>query len=309
MQPRRGGRWWVGAFALFLALLGLWVAAALALEPAQAGPLSLGFDLRSRLRADYSSDPLGQRVASLRLTIVNDVLRDLGFSPEAAQAEKEALEAAMSQPVPTATARDFAGSAPFTATASPTPIPTDTPVPTPTAIPTRVPRPTRTPKPTETVPPAPPTLPASVDTRPPEICCFDLEPDPGPLGTCTITVTGINIFDAAPSSGINDGDVVLKYRDPHTGSFVYFPTSCDGGGWTSGPGSAWDAWYRGTITIRGVDVSLLDSGSLHAVARLIERSRVSVGGEVIQVWIKVTDRAGYTAYKGPFTYFLTVDCP
>ncbi len=309
MEPRRHGRWWVGAFALFLALLGLWVVAVLALQPAEAGPLSLSFDLRSRLRADYSPDPLGQRIASLRLTIVDDVLRDLGLSPQAAEAERQALEAAMSQPVPTATARDFAGSAPFTATASATATATETPVPTPTPIPPRTPRPTRTPKPTETEPPPAPTSPSPIDTKDPEICCFDLDPDPGPLAACTISVTGIHIFDPGPSSGIDDSDVVLKYRDPETGDYVYFSTTRTSGGWTAGPGSAWDAWYQGTLTISGVEVGLLDPGMLHAVARLIERARATSGGESIQVWIKVTDSAGHTAYAGPFSYELSVDCP
>lgn len=311
MEPRRHGRWWVGAFALCLALLGLWVVAVLALQPAQAGPLSLGFDLRSRLQADYSPDPLGQRIASLRLTIVDDVLRDLGLSPQAAEAEREALEAAMSQPVPTATARDFAGSAPFTATASPTATATETPVPTPTPIPTRTPRPTRTPKPTETEPPPAPTSPPSEDNQDPQICCFDLDPDPGPLAACTISVTGIHIYDAAPSSGVDDGDVRLKYRDPESGDLIYFATTRLSGGWTAGPGSAWDAWYEGTITIRDVEVGVLPPGSLHTVARLIAHARAAEEAETetIQVWIKVSDIAGHTIYAGPFSYELSVDCP
>lgn len=308
MEARHRSRWWVGAFALFLALLGLWVMAVLALQPAQAGPLSLRLDLRSRLRADYSPDPLGQRIASLRLTIVDDVLRDLGLSPQAAEAEREALEAAMSQPVPTATARDFAGSAPFTATASPTVTATDTPVATPTSIPTRTPRPTRTPKPTETEPPPAPTSPSPGDTRAPEICAFDLDPDPGPLTACTISVTGIHIYDPGPSSGIDDSDVVLKYRDPESGNYVYFSTRRTSGGWTAGPGSAWDAWYEGVLTLSDVEVGLLDTGSLHAVARLVERVRASSGSVTIQVWIRVTDNAGHTTYAGPFSYELSVDC-
>ncbi len=308
MKPKPHGRWWVGAFALFLALLGIWGLAVLALQPAEAGPFSLGLSLRSRLQADYSPDPLGQRIASLRLTIVEDFMRDLGLSPQAAAEERQAVEAAMSQPVPTATARDFAGSAPFTATAVPTATPTDTPVPTPTPLPTR-PRPTRTPKPTETAAPPAPTSPSIVDKKAPELRSFDLDPDPGLLSACTILVTDIRIFDPAPSSGINDGDVTLKYLDLSSGQHTYFSTTRKSGEWTDGPGSAWDACYEGAITISGVEVGMLAPGSLPAKASLIERVRVITGTATIQVWIKVKDRAGNTSYAGPFSYKLSVSCP
>lgn len=161
-QERDRRRWWLGAFALFLGLLGIWILAVILLSPAGASSFSLNLGLGSRLHADYSADEVGRRVGVLRLSIVQDVLRDVGLTGEEAEAQQSEVEVAMSEAVPTATARNFGGEPPHTATPAPTatPVPasiaTDTPEPTPTSTetarptrrPTRTRMPTRTPTPT-----------------------------------------------------------------------------------------------------------------------------------------------------------------
>ena len=166
-MKRERSRWWLGAFALFLGLLVIWILAVIVLDPAGASSFSLNLGLGSRLRADYSADAAGRRIGVLRLSIVEDVMRDLGLTEEEAQAQREEVEVAMGQPVPTATARNFEGEAPFTFTPAPTatPVPTstlsDTSEPTqtstatatPTRGTTRTPTPTRTATPTRTLTP------------------------------------------------------------------------------------------------------------------------------------------------------------
>jgi hypothetical protein len=306
MNPRRGGRWWVGAFAVFLALLGIWAVAAWQLYPAGAGPLTLGLDLHSRLQADYGPDQPGRSVSVLRLSIVEDVLRDLGFSGEEAQAQREGVEAAMGAPVPTATARDFQGAAPFTATLVPTATSTETPVPTATPVPTNTRRPTRTP--TRTSPPPAPTLPATgepaSDDENPEIRSMALVPAPGPLETCTILITDMWVTDDAPSSGIDLSNVVFKYEHPITGELIYFPATLISGGWTDGPGSGWSAHYSGSVTITGVEITE-PTGS----AGPMTSYPACTGPVAIRVWGRVADNAGNYAYSGPHTFDLSTSCP
>ena len=307
MNPRRGGRWWVGASAVFLALLGVWAIAVWQLYPAAAGPLTLRLGLHSRLQADYGPDQPGPSLAVLRLSIVEDVLRDLGFSGEEAQAQREGVEAAMGAPVPTATARDFEGGAPFTATLVPTATPTETPIPTATPVPTNTRRPTRTT--TRTSPPPAPTQPVTgepaTDDEDPEMRGMQFDPaPPGPLSSCTITVTDMRITDDAPSSGIEDCNVFVKYQDPNTGEWRYFAMTRTSGGWTAGPGSSWDAHYAGTIIITGVTVP---SGSPEGSGPM--SSTFSHSTVTILVRGMVTDNAGHYADSDPYTFNLSTSCP
>ena len=64
------------------------------------------------------------------------------MSSDDAAGQSQAMAELMKSPVPTATARDFQGAKPFTATPTVTPVPTETPTPTPTN--TCTPRPTAT---------------------------------------------------------------------------------------------------------------------------------------------------------------------
>ena len=71
---------WLALFVFALLIVG-WVAAALHLANASAGTTGLSTNLNSRLTANYGSDGAG-RFSSLRLSIVTDFLRDLGFNIE-----------------------------------------------------------------------------------------------------------------------------------------------------------------------------------------------------------------------------------
>ena len=163
-SPRKN--WFFGATAIFLLLLVLWVVAAIQLSDASAGELRFPFNLRSNLSADYSQDAQGRQLGSLRLSIVSDFLRDIGFSKPEADQKQDNLVKELDKPVPTATALNFEGDAPYTATPTFTPTATNTftPSPTPTFTNTPTPKPTRTP--TKTPEPPDPTDTPSYPSQP-----------------------------------------------------------------------------------------------------------------------------------------------
>ena len=162
-ETKAGQRWLLAAFFLFLLLLLLWIAAAFLLNSASAGSLPFSVSLRSRLAADYSPDEFSGSQGVFRLSIFNEVFHDMGLSPEEAEERSEEIKIAMGSPVPTATARNFEGDDPFTATPTPQPTstvtwtPTETPIPTSTYKPTETPEPTKEPKVEPSFTPGPPT--------------------------------------------------------------------------------------------------------------------------------------------------------
>lgn len=233
------------ALSVFAVLIVGWVVAAVALTGASAGRPGTPFNLSSRLAADYASDG-GERVSSLRISTVAELLRELGFSIEDGSVLDD-----LNSPVPTATARNFAGDAPFTATVTPSHVPSETPLPTETATNTPLPLPTSTKEPTDSDEPAPTEV--ASDSNPPSLSGGSLSPPPGALGSCSegINITGLHLLDAGPSGGIKW--VKLKYKILGPGSQGY-QYSADlspqvSGGWTDGEGSTWDATYDGSITI------------------------------------------------------------
>ena len=233
------------ALSVFAILIVGWVVAAVALTGASAGRPGTPFNLSSRLAADYASDD-GGRVSSLRISVIADLLQELGFSIEDGSVLDD-----LDSPVPTATARNFAENPPFTATQAPSNVPSETPSPTETVTKTPRPLPTKTKEPTDTDEPAPTEVPG--DPGPPKLSSGSLSPSPGALVSCTevIDITGLHLVDAGPSSGINW--VKLKYKILGPGSQGY-QYSADlspqvSGGWTNGEGSAWDATYYGSIAI------------------------------------------------------------
>lgn len=261
-----GRRWLIAAVGLFMFLLVGWVLLALQLNVALAGPLPFGPGLMSRLNADYSPDERGRSVALISLSILDEAMQALGYTDEEAAAAHESMEEAMSQPVPTATALDFEGAAPFTATptVTNTPLPTDTLTPTPTNTgrpPTRTPKPTKTPEPTDTpsgptATSGPPTA-TSVggpDTVNPSFQSIVLSPPPpGNMGSCSIDVTVV-VFDPAFSSGIKDGDVMARIRINGGSPVNYHDLNRSGGGFVSGPGSDWLATYSHDIDLNGANM-------------------------------------------------------
>ena len=292
MDPKHNRRWLVRAVAVFLMLFVLWVLAVFQLSPAAAGPANLQLRLRSNLVADYTAGPVMRMVRSLRLTVMQDVMQDMGMPEDEAASEMRAMQALLETPVPTATARNLAGDAPFTAT--------------PTRLrfrPTRLCRPAR--RRGGRSLPQPPREPTRADQEAqdgektatpsggeddedPEICCLDLDPAPGDeLSGCTLEVISMRVYDEAPSEGIDEAKVMVKYQVPDTGDYVYTASleKIGGGDGQVPPG---EATYAGEIHMR-------------------ESSKVRSS----DVWGKVEeDIAGNgPALIGPFTYEMETDCP
>jgi hypothetical protein len=315
VAPRSGRRWLLGAVAFFLVLLLGWVVLALQLNTASAGPLPYSRLLFSNLDADYGPDRLPRALTSIRLTILEEAMRALGMSEDEIEAQQARIELAMGQPVPTATALNFEGDAPFTPTPTLTWTPTDTATPTPTHTatatrrpPTRTPTKTSTRRPTRT--PGPTNTPSGGDTDDPEIESYDVSPSPGDLSSCDITVNDLHVTDAIGSSGIADSDVGVKYYDPNLSDYVYL---CGNGllcaytqdmtrlsGGAQGD-TSWDAHYTGTFTIRNVVVSLVP-GSSYKLAMPAATS------EDLDFYVFAWDLAGNFAAQSIGTYTLLVDC-
>jgi hypothetical protein len=290
------------ALVAFAALIAGWFAAALYLTGASAGEPGSRFNLRSNLAADYGPDE-GRRITSLRISIIGDWLRDLGIGGEGSE-----LLSGLDEPVPTATARNFEGDPPFTATVTPSATPTATP--TATLTPTPKP-PTKTPKPTDTELPEPTELPADVVA--PTLSDGTLFPTAGSLlPGCDgndISITGLRVVDPAPSSGI--AWVKLKYIILGPGSTGYQFSSDIGppvsGGWTDGPGSTWDAYYKGDHTINFADgYAFSGGGKLFRV--MPRRPAESAPPFTVEVWSIVEDNAGNQSYILHGTYLLPGDC-
>lgn len=131
MNRNAGRRWLINALAVLIVLLLLWSCAAFRLSSASASALAFPIKLRSQISADYGPDRLGRPIRSLRFSIVEDVMRDVGLAPEQAKQTQEAFELAMTTPVPTATLAP--GELPAEST------PTDTAAPSSTRRPTRTP--------------------------------------------------------------------------------------------------------------------------------------------------------------------------
>ena len=125
------------ALSVFAILIVGWVVAAVALTGASAGRPGTPFNLSSRLAADYANDG-GEQISSLRISVVADLLREMGFSIENGSVLDD-----LDSPVPTATARNFAGDPPFTATVTSSHVPSETPLPSETATNTPRPLPTK----------------------------------------------------------------------------------------------------------------------------------------------------------------------
>jgi hypothetical protein len=267
-------RWIIRAFGVFCVLLTVWVAAAMVLNAAAEGSLPIAMHVYSDLYADYSPDVVVRPLGVFNLSIISETLKDRGYSEEEAQERAKAIEVVMNEPVPTATALNYDGDAPYTATPTKTNTPTATPTPTltptntPTKIPTKTPTKTPTPKPTKK-PSKTPTEEVScpepcptdtpipeTDTKSPSVSGGVVYPPFGEYGSCElkIEVDDLHIVDPAYSSGIDWIKLKVKYCDD--GEAVWKTSSPfepdDPIGWTEGP--AWEADVSGleyTITIDG----------------------------------------------------------
>jgi hypothetical protein len=293
--PRRG--WLAALLAVFLLLVVVWVVAVLQLSPAAAGERRLGVALRSGLAADYSGETVSRVVRALRISVVEDLMRDLGMSDEEADEAAQAVKASMDLPVPTATARDFSGEHPHTAT------PTKTPLPTATALPTKTltPRPTRTPEPTKTdkpkkKPTKTPTPAGGADIHDPEIepSGYDLDPSPGVLPDCEVEweIANLEVFDPAPSSGIDF--VILKYKVDGYSDWEYSdPLSKTCGGFDVD--GNWDACYDGTLDLHICSGSFADEND-------------GPDDFEILLYAKAKDNEGHESVLDLGTYYMSDEC-
>ena len=294
------------ALTAFAVLIAGWFAAALHLTGASAGQPGFPFNPRSNLAADYRSDPGAGRITSLRISIITDLLKDLGFG-----ADDSGLLDGLDSPVPTATARNFQGDPPFTATVTPSPTPTVTPLPTSTSTPRP---PTKTPKPTDTQQTEPTEAPA--DLVAPTLSGGTLFPTIGTLlPSCdgnAISITGLRVVDPGPSSGINW--VKLKYVILGSGSTGYQFSGDIGppisGGWTGGEGSTWDAFYKGVHTINFSDGYAFTSGGKLFFRPSLGRPSALLTAEpfTVEVWSIVEDNAGNQSFTLHGTYTLDGGC-
>ena len=304
MRSDSGRRWLIAAVGLFLLLLVGWVVLALQLNVALAGPLPFAPRLMSNLQADYAPDGGNAPIGLISLSIMDEALQSLGdalgLSDEEEAALHESMELAMSQPVPTATALDFEGSVPFTATPTKIPPATDTPTPlptstrppatrTPTKEPTRTKEPTDKPGPTdEPEPTSAATGPATAeptddaDVADPEILSVALNPSPpSNEGSCEIEVLAV-VFDPAPSSGIDDVYARMQIND---GSWDNTSLSLSSGGFEAG---AWYGHYTGTVSLSGASE-----------------------GDTVTIKIKVKDNSPGAdwIYSGEFNFTMDSTCP
>jgi hypothetical protein len=277
------------ALAVLAATVTLLASAALWLNTAGATSSRLGMQIGSSQGADQAGFGSGAKLGAVVLTVIGDTLRDLGLPPGMIDAELRELRLSLLSPVPTATARDFLGAPPFTATPTPTRTPTPTATPTNTPTPTYTPRPTTTPteKPTRrpsgptntpgptSTPSATPT-PTPIDNQDPQILSWgSLNPGPGTLNQCDFQISGVNVFDPSPSVGISR--VWLVYSDTgSSGQSGSEDLNQSGGGW--GGSGEWDATYGRNVTISGMSGPISVSLQILARDNAGHQSSVNFGG-------------------------------
>jgi outer membrane biosynthesis protein TonB len=188
-----GRRWVVCVFSIFCLLLVVWVIAAMVLNAAAEGSLPISMHVYSDLYADYSPDVVVRPLGVFNLAIISETLKDRGYSEEEVEERAKAIEVAMNELVPTATALNYEGDLPPTATPTvtytPTPTSTPTPTLTPTSTATRIPTktPTKTPTPKPPKKPKPSNTPTEEVTPPsPTVTPLPQTDTPTPTDTPTL---------------------------------------------------------------------------------------------------------------------------
>lgn len=277
---------WLRWLGTIIALFSFAAVTVLVLTPASADALPFSWKIRSNLSADYRYGETTASFGAFRLSIIGDMLRDMGMGEVEAAQRENVMKLVMQASVPTATAFDFEGNPPLTATTTNTPTKTATATftMTPTATQTRIP--TRTPTRTETPKPKPTktTMPAT-DTVAPVIA------DPGTLSTDVISDCHVNIYvnnarvtDAAPSSGINWVKLKFKVYDasgstPYSNYTFSSPLQLCSGGRS---GDAWDACYSGPDPSPGFPV------------RINPGSNLGSGNFLLKIYLIAEDGVGKT---------------
>ncbi len=334
-------RWIVRAFSVFCVLLVIWVTAAMVLNAAAEGTLPISMHVYSDLYADYSPDVVVRPLGVFNLAIISETLKDRGYSEEEVEERAKAIEVAMNEPVPTATALNYEGDAPPTATPTkthtptathtptltptntPTKIPTKTPTKTPTPEPTKKPKPSNTPTeeavcpsstPTHTpIPPTDTPVPTDTpetDTKKPNINGWTLDPAPGAVGDCefTIEVSELHIVDPTYSSGLDW--IQLRYYDEVKDEWI---CSCMGDppeppDWDLG--DTWNATYSMEINMNiepGAAFSLYEESGKGPKGGLALQLPVMIDTNV-ELKLRVQDVAGNMEEKILGTYTLPEGC-
>ncbi len=308
MKRDDGSFWLLSAFSVFIIGLAIWVLAVLHVSIATAAPFGYRLDLRSQLYSDYKSDQLAQPIRILRLSIVREVLQDLGLSDDSIEARIASGQLDLEELVPTATALNFSGDDPPTVT----PIPTSTskPAATKTLEPTRAsepsktpksPKPSKTPGPSKTpkasktpepskTPTASDTPETPIDLEPPEIIIkeeFIIAPEDGSnFESCefNIDIDKVYVSDPKPSSGLDW--IKIKYEiEGHTGLIYSDPLDIFCGG-MNGDGS-WYSGHRGSVEVE-IEEDWEDPVT-------------------INVWLKAKDNAGNCDIQSVATYTVTCE--
>jgi hypothetical protein len=308
------------------------------LNAAAEGSLPVSMHVYSDLYADYSPDVIVRPIGAFNLAIISETLKDRGYSEEEARERAKAIEVAMKEPVPTATALNYAGDAPPTATPTkthtptathaptltptntPTRIPSRTPTRTPTKEPTKKPKPSNTPTeevicpspcPSDTPTPTDTPLPET-DTKKPNITGgWSLSPTPGVVVSCSvgiIEVSDLHIVDSLYSSGLDW--IQVKYYDEVKDEWI---RTCmeeppEPAGWTLG--DPWHATYSLEInmTIEAGDMfSLYDASGKGPKGGLALHLPVMIDNNV-ELIVRVRDNAGYVAEETLGTYTLPEAC-
>ena len=296
MRANTSSTWLVVALGLFTIAALIWLLFPMLSDGGGGAQAAVPGGLFSRLAPDYGSDNLGDVFRTLRLTIVRELTGD-------------GMEQELLRPVPTATWRNFAGAAPFTATPTNTSTPTSTATPTETATPTSTatPRPTNTFTPTKkpTDKPKPPThtptitltpsvtpTPTPADVALPVVSAGTPSPSPGYLGDSecapNVVVSNIHVTDEKPSYGMSF--VKLKYQIIGFTGFIFSNdlSPPDFGGAT--PAGAWDALYSGSIVFE------------------IDTEWSSDANYEVQLLVTVTDKGGNSATQAVGTYTIDENC-
>ena len=334
MKLGEGRLWIVAAVLLVMVLVVFWVVAAVQLAAAAAGPVPFHLSLRSNLGADYGQDPPGRQFGWLRVSIVGDVLRDLGLGGPDSDSREDALELAMAGEVPTATALNFEGDPPNTATPSKTPQPTRTHTYTPTATPTstatNTPRPTKTASPTEPPPTETPTKPPvtvaptktpcgsvtpcpsktpaptktatatktspPIDDKPPIIADgWSLSPTPGATGSCEFRISVEGLHVIDPTYSSGISVVMVKYKvNGWSTDYTYSDPFTLSAGGATADGG-WDGYYTGAVTVNVYDLTPDPAPTAEATQAAVGNS--TSGTYLITLWAKAADNAGYTTYR------------
>lgn len=101
----------------------------------------------------------------------------------------------------------------------------------------------------------------------------------------------------------------LKYKVNSGLSNETGPITLKSGGWTAGPGSTWEAYYQGSLTIDLADYfSFAPSSGGAMVSMASGIPKLSSGDYDIEVWAKARDLAGNTSYLRFGDYVVPDSC-